>query len=261
MNHERPSAHSHGRALSQLVDRAGRHWEARRHAAAAQRDAAAPAPPHFTVALSRELGTNGTAVAHEVGRLLGWHVYDNELLERIAQDMGLRNNLLNSVDERHQTWLGKIADAVLAAPVLPVWGSPVTEGSFVYHLIKTVLALGVHGESVIVGRGAAFILPAETTLRVRLVGSVRERVAVLSRRLSISEHEAAKQARAIDRERNDFVQDHFRKDPADPRNYDLVLNAPRLSVRQNAELVVEVLHRLQAHAVEREPVPADARLP
>ena len=97
----------------------------------------------------------------------------------------------------------------------------------------------------IVGRGAAFILPAKTTVRVRLVGPVRERVAVLGRKLGINEIEAARQVRTIDRQRIDFVQDHFLKDPTDPHNYDLVLNVSRLSVGESAALVVETFHCLQ----------------
>jgi hypothetical protein len=160
--------------------------------------------------------------------------------------MGVRTKLLNSVDEPRQGWLGEVADTFLSAPILPPWGSLVTESGYVHHLIKTVLALGVHGECVIVGRGGAFILREETTLRVRLVGPMHERVAALSHKLGISEVEAAKKVRAIDRERTDFVKDHFFKDLADPRNFDLVLNAFRFSITQIAEVIVETLHQLQA---------------
>ncbi len=104
-------------------------------------------------------------------------------------------------------------------------GALINDTAYVHHLIKTVLALGVNGECVIVGRGAAFILPKATTLRVRLVGTVQDRILVLARRLSISEREAARRVRSLDRERTDFVRDHFLKDPTDPRNFDLVLNA------------------------------------
>ena len=102
----------------------------------------------------------------------------------------------------------------------------------------------------IVGRGAAFILPVETTLRVRLVGETKERIAVLTRKLGIPEREAARQLRNLDRERIDFVQDHFLKDATDPRSYDLILNAPRLSVAEIAEVIAETLRRFQAHGIE-----------
>ena len=121
-----------------------------------------------------------------------------------------------------------------------------SESAFVRHLVETVLALGIHGECVIVGRGAAFILPAKTTLRVRLVAPVKERVSKLSQTLGLSAKDAARRVRTIDRERVDFVQDHFHNDPRDPRQYDLVLNAGRLTAAAQAGLIIDALHSLQA---------------
>ena len=245
MNDRIVSAHSCGSSMPQLVEKSCQHWEARRQATAAQRNGVPQASPVFTVALSREVGTDGTAVAQEVGKQLGWHVYDHELLEHIAKEMGLRTALLESVDEKNQSWLLETVEAFASVPTQSDWGAFVSESEFVHKLVQTVLALGVHGECVIVGRGAPFILPAATTLRVRLVGPIRERVKALSRKLNISESEAARQVRTTDRERNDFVQDHFLKDPTDPRYYDLVLNATSLSKIETAELIVDALRRRQ----------------
>jgi len=251
MNQKSPSTQTRESSLSQLVEKARRHWEARRQPGAVQRDLSFQASQAFTVALSREVGTQGTSVAKEVGRLLGWQVYDHELLEHIANEMGLRTALLKSVDERQQSWLREAIEANIASLNTGDEEPWASETSYVHYLVETMLALGAHGECVIVGRGAAFILPAETTLRVRLVSPVRERIAALSRKLGITKHEAARQVRIIDRERTDFVQDHFFKDSADPRNYDLVLNASRLSVVHCAELIVETLHRLEARVLEK----------
>ena len=60
-------------------------------------------PAAFTIALSREAGTYGAAIARQVGDRLGWPVYDSELLRRIADDLGVRRNLLDTVDERQPT--------------------------------------------------------------------------------------------------------------------------------------------------------------
>jgi len=231
-------------AGSKLVEKAFKHWEARRRAAAAEANIAPTIPHAFSIALSREAGTPATAVAQEVGRLLGWQVYDRQLLEEIAQDMGLHTNLLESVDERRQSWLTEAMEGLMSV-------SFASQSGFVHHLVKTVLALGTHGECVIVGRGAAFILPPATTLRVNLVGSVQERVAAWGQTLGISEQKAAEQVRTLDRARADFLQSHFLKTPTDPCNFDLVLNAPRLSVVQLAELIAEALRRLVARQQEK----------
>jgi hypothetical protein len=60
-----------------------------------------------------------------------------------------------------------------------------------------------------------------------------------------------RRVRVTDRERSDFIEDHFREDPSDPRSYDLVLNTSRLSLSSCASLVVETLHQLQPASAEK----------
>lgn len=69
------------------------------------------------------------------------------------------------------------------------------ESAFVRHLVQTVLRLGVHGNCVIIGRGAAQVLPPGSTLRVRLVAPRNQRIATVSRRQGISLDDAAQQRR------------------------------------------------------------------
>jgi hypothetical protein len=90
--------------LTEAMARAQRHWQARAQEAPPA-DPAAPAAAGFTVALTREAGALGTTIAHALGERLGWPVYDHELVERIAREMGLRASLLESVDERRRHWL------------------------------------------------------------------------------------------------------------------------------------------------------------
>ena len=245
MNYESSSTHA-DRSLTQLVESACQQWEMRRQAAAHRKDLPTRTSHAFTITLSREVGTLGTSIAEEVGKRLGWHVYDHALLERIAQEMSVRTALLESVDERQQNWLAESIETFLSTPHKSEWEPFVTESAYVQHLIQTVLALGIHGECVIVGRGAAFILPAKTTLRVRLVAPVKERVSKMSQILGLSAKDAARRVRTIDRERVDFVQDHFHNDPRDPRQYDLVLNAGRLTAAAQAGLIIDALRSLQA---------------
>ncbi len=51
------------------------------------------------VAISREAGAGGGAIARLAGSKLGWKVYDHELLEAIAQRMGLPADEVRTFDE------------------------------------------------------------------------------------------------------------------------------------------------------------------
>jgi cytidylate kinase len=203
------------------------------------RDPRLPRP--LTIALSREVGAGGTRVANAVGERLRWPVYDQELLVKIAQEMNLRLPLVQSLDERHMSWLEEVMEGWSSAP-------SVSESGFVRQLVETVLALGSHGECIIVGRGAAHLLPAATTLRVRLVGELNDRIELIRRDRNLSREEAARYVGDTERERVRFIKDHFRHDPADPHAYDLVLNTSRYPEDDCAELIVAALHRLEARA-------------
>src|SRR5215831_7473497 len=101
--------------LGPIHEHVCRHWEERGQAAAGSGQTSR-GPHGFTIVLTREAGTLGTSVAREVGTRLGWPVYDHELLERIARDMGLHTSLLESVDEKRVGWLTESMEALLAVP-------------------------------------------------------------------------------------------------------------------------------------------------
>ena len=218
---------------------AQQHWQARSRAVSASTQTA------FTIAVAREAGAQGGAVAREVGRRLGWPVYNHELLERIAEEHNLRVSLLESLDEKRQSWLEEsMASFSLHARI--------GETGYVHHLTQTLLSLGAHGNCVIVGRGAAQLLSAASTLRVCLVAPLDDRVAQVMRRRGLSNQEAARLVEATDREHTAFIKDHFFKDPTDPHQYDLVLNVSRWSVMGCADLIVEGLGRLTHQAANGE---------
>src|SRR5262249_34900959 len=94
------------------------------------------------------------------------------------------------------------------------------------------------------GRGAPLILPPASTLRVRLMAAEKDRIAYISRHFALPEAEAAKWVKQTDHDRDWFVQEHFIKNPADPANYDLVLNMSRFSAEAAAQIVTVGLRQL-----------------
>jgi cytidylate kinase len=230
--------------MGEALERALRHWRSRGKGepAVAARLPAPPAAPPWTVAISRQAGANGSAVAAAVGRRLGWPVYDRELVEMIAQEAGLRGRLVESVDERRAGWLQECWQAFTAQPSFG-------RLAYVRRLVRVLSSLAAHGECVIVGRGAAQVLPPATTLRARLVGPLEERVAVMRDRLGLGAEEARRRVQETDEQRAGFVRDCFHQDPDDPALYDLVLNSCRLGVDGCAELIAQALQRVRGGKV------------
>jgi cytidylate kinase len=217
--------------LAEALVRSGQHWQTQK-----EKEETGTLPP-FTIALSRQVGARGNSVAKEVGTRLGWPVYDRELLEQIAQKMEVRVQLVQSVDEQRVGTIQELIESFMALP-------RANQDIYFRHLLDTIFSLGSHGKCIIVGRGAAQILPPTTTLRVRLVGNLDDRIAVMMKRLNLSRLEAGR-LETMDLERNRFVKEHFHKDLTDPLGYDLVLNSSRFSDRECADLIVLALQRLQ----------------
>lgn len=242
MNLKASSLHVRVHSVDRMVESACNRWEAG-HKELPSGSPSQHMPPALTIAIHREAGTQGTQVAHEVGKKLGWQVYDHELLDEIAEQMGVDTTAIESMDERQISWLRESIEAFFFTSDDRMW---VSHWRYVRRLVKTVLALGMHGHCVIVGRGAPFILPAETTLRVQLMAPLKERVATLSRTQGIPLDEATRQVRHIDQQCDAFVKGHFFRDPTDPRHYDLALNSGRMTIDAEADLIIDALRHWES---------------
>ena len=193
----------------------------------------------LSIAFSREAGSGGITVAREVGRRLNWPVYDQELMEKLAKDLNVDVSFVEDYDERRGSWLVDTIKAFSSS-------ASVSEVTYFRRLVRMLQALGARGECVVVGRGSTFVLPPETTLRVRIVAAREDRIAFIAQDRQLNRTEAARFVETKDRDRLKFIKDHFHKDPADPQNYDLILNRSRFSVDETAEMVIEALQRMQA---------------
>jgi cytidylate kinase len=184
------------------------------------------------ICISRETGAGAGAIARIAGQRLGWKVYDNELIEAIAHRMELPLDDVRSFDE-------------LSPSVVQDWLLPLREEhyapqeAYLDHLAKLIEAIGRAGESVLVGRGAGFMLPRETTLSVRIIAPLRIRALRLSERMGVSVRTARRAARDLDRRHAQFDRTMHRMTSVDPHNYDLVLDSHSLGL----DIAVEILVR------------------
>ena len=199
----------------------------------------APSALPFSIAFSREAGSGGITTAREVGRRLNWPVFDQELMEKLAKDLNVDVSFVEDFDERRGSWLVDSLKAFSSS-------ASVSEVTYFRRLVRMLQALGARGECVVVGRGSTFVLPRETTLRVRIVAAREDRIAFIAKERGLNHTEAVRFVDTKDRDRLNFIKDHFHKDPADPQNYDLIINRSRFSVDETAEMVIEALQRMQA---------------
>lgn len=189
--------------------------------------------PSATIAISRESGAGGAEIARAVAARLEWPVYDRELVDKIAHDSGVRAPLLQTLDEKRPNWLAECVEGLSEEKTMSGAG-------FAVRLRKTLIALYCHGNCVILGRGAAQILPAERTLRIRLIAPRPWRVTKAAQHFE-SPANAGSQVDEIDRGRVDFVKSYFLKDPTDLLGYDLTVDVSRFSASDCSDFILAAL--------------------
>jgi cytidylate kinase len=191
-----------------------------------------PVPVSLTIAISRETGSRGGTIAHRAARKLGWPVYNQELLEYIAQEGAFRQGVTENQTPAAARWAEQRLDVLLREQNL-------SQHPSIAELARVVLALAAQGECVIIGRGAGCILPAESTLDVRIIAPRADRIAYMSQRLRLSLEAAALEVGQRDRQRTEFIATHFHRQPSDIYQYDLVLNSSHLGEELSAELIAQ----------------------
>lgn len=185
--------------------------------------------------VSRECGSGGRQLAEQVGQQLGWWVIDREIVDEIAQRSHVRQRLVESVDERVRSrWtkgFGWLADGIGISP-----------GEYLFQLRQVLLTLGHHGDVIIMGRGAHYILPSKGALRVLVVAPLDARVQRVAWREHLPMAEARRWVEVRDQERDEFIRRTFSRDPHAARDYDLVLNTGEIELEAGAEVVMAALH-------------------
>ena len=184
-----------------------------------------------TICISRQYGARGAAMGRLVADRLGFRFYSDELIHDIAEAAHVRQQVVESLDERVQDGIAEWVAGLIKRGVF-------APSDYLRNLSKVVLRLGRHGRGVIIGRGAHFLLDGNTTLRVRVIAPLDARVARIAARDGLSEADARAKVTRIDDERVAFNRQHYNADIRDPNNYDLVVNAGTLGVEGAAAQAV-----------------------
>ena len=193
-------------------------------------------PRGMTIAITREAGARGSSIAQRVAKRLGWQLFNHDMLDYLNNDAAARKQLLAELPPGAAAW----ADLQLTQLIKNL---NVAAGSEMAEVMRLMLSVAARGEAVIVGRGAGYVLPAETTVHVRIVAPVDERIAFMSQMFRLTRDEATEEVKIRDERRTEFLSALFPEDVLDPHRYDLILNSSRLGEAETAEIIV---HALQA---------------
>jgi cytidylate kinase len=220
------------RSVEALVDEQARRWaltrEEQRH------DVRRP-----VITVARQHGARGTDLARRLAEDLGFDVFDQEIIQRIAESTHRSERVVTALDERNRElltdWL-----AAFASP------SYMSTAEYRSHLARVVGLVAHKGGAVIVGRGAHLILGKDRALRVLAVAPLDARVRTVMEKEGLSERAARSRIEEVEAGRRAFLAKQFHAEFADPTDFDLVVNTAALGVEGACAVVRDALRLLLA---------------
>lgn len=187
---------------------------------------AAKTPPVITI--SRETGCRATQIAQKLADTLKMDLMGSKIIQMVAESTEMSEKIVKSLDEKEITkrdeWLSALFDKRNLWP-----------DQYLQHLTKVIGTIGRHGNAVILGRGATFILPHEETFSVRIIAPWETRI---KNSLQTTREEAQRYLANTDSSREAFVRKYFNADVRDPAYYDLVLNMRGFSIDSAVESII-----------------------
>lgn len=216
-------------SLESLIEANIKRWESNRLRKASNEQRIKE--PDKLITISRQIGSGGACIGKLAARELSFLFLDRLIVEAIANRARIRKSAVETIDERGMGFV----EEFLSSTFLP---KSLSNSEYFKHLTAVLLVAAKHGNAVILGRGAHFLLRSFPLFRVRIVCPFTKRVERIAERDHISSKEAKAKAKASDTERTDLMKSHFNSRIDEVTNYDLVLNTENLTIQQAAEIVV-----------------------
>lgn len=222
--------------MENLIDRQVKKWEAaRRKREEEEKVLARQVTPGPVVTVSRQRGSQGTHLAKKLAERLGYQLIHRQMIDYIVKESGARRKVIESLDEKVRSEIELWVEGLSR-------GSYLGESDYFYYLMQAILTIAKHGEAVIVGRGANYILGLKNGLHVRIVATAEKRIENLMKFEHLSREQAKKEVESRDKERDEFIRRFIRKGPEVPEAYDLVLNTTNFEAEDALDLILRAFH-------------------
>ncbi len=191
--------------------------------------------------VSRLPMSRGDEVARLCAERLGWELFDREIVDHIARDAKTLGQFVTSLDERCRTamddWISTALDTDSMGHL-----------AYLRHLKRVLLTIALHGNAVILGRGANFILPPAVGMRVLVTAPPPRRIDNLAAARELSPRKAAQELKRLDERRREFLKTHFLAAGQELDHYDLIVNVDQMSIDEAATLIVDSFYTLDRRA-------------
>ena len=213
-------------SIAQFVKKQVTKWEQMYSQAYRQTEASIP-----VITLSMEPGSGGSMVARRITDRLEFDLFNREIIEEISKSAEIRETVIETLEKDR---LSGVEDFIASL----VKDQYIHPDLYLEHLFKVVSTIGKHGQAVIVGRGANFILPPDERFSVRIVAPFKVRIQNVVTAYGVSQEDAKRRIIYRESRRKAYIRQSFNADIADPINYELTINTGKMSLESSVEAVI-----------------------
>ena len=211
-------------------------------------------PPEgsVVVTISRQFGSGGAEIGRIVAHECELDYVDHEIIDEVAQRLGVHKQEVESQDEQTSGTIGHILEAVRSSnpfmvnystlfdPAMPAGSSK--EGAYLHLTQKVVLELATRGNSVIIGRGGQFLLHGSPrTLHIYVFAPLAYRIENVMQHFQLDQQQAVQLIERRDYEIDTYLRRNYGSDGHQPNLYHLLINTSLFSYELAAKLVCDAL--------------------
>ncbi len=185
------------------------------------------------ITISRQFGSGGRTIGKEVAEALGIPCYDQELIEKVAEDSGLAKEYVEEHGE-NTTYSTILANAFSTYSY-----SSGTTQDYLWNIQKKIIReLAEKGPCVIVGRCADYILRDHADcLKVFIHSDIEARAHRIVHLYGESKDEPKKRLAKKDKRRAAYYRFYTDMEWGDVKNYHISLDSGALGIEKCVEII------------------------
>lgn len=202
----------------------------------------------FIITINRECGTDGRAIALQLGQLLGVKVYDRAILAELTEKFHLTVEEIERLKAKKTYWWNDFVNFYKQFNAL--FDSTVDEdrrvtSAEIYHAEAKILrGLAEQESCVIIGRSGFHIFRDDPhAMKILIIADQQSRVKRYAAKYGKTDEEALRIINKVDREREAYTKTFAGSSRYDARNYDLVCNVSNYQTEHVAGFLADVIRR------------------
>ena len=205
----------------------------------------------YVITINRELGSGGRTIGEKLAKRLGVPFYDKALIQQLEKKYDLTSEEIERLKgQKHNWWADfkrslKIMPSFAAPQIIP--GNTAMPDFLVTNDIfksETEILKGICADEscVIAGRSGFYVLRDHPNhLSILIQAKMEYRVKRLMGRRGISEEEAVKIIKEVDKARESYVNKYTGTSRYDTRNYDMVFNVENHTEDEIVDLILRYI--------------------